>query len=558
MELVNNASIKKIIDDLQFDSNLYKKIYDNNEILILIWNSDGEIIFTNEYFLEKLGYSKEIIGKKWTEFLIPEFEKFRITNMISRLKKDGKFHNHENQIRTKYNHIIDVLWSNSLILDESIDDFAVVSIGIIREKHIDNKINEFEIVDPITKLGNNYTLRRDVVDLYNAGVDFTLYLMGLDNFKLLNNIHGHKFGNEYLMKIADEFKNISNIGAYRGYGDGFIFIEKTTDYNDIIKTIDRINKIVNKKITLENFDYSTTCSVGITTCSKDGSKIEELHQDSDIALNEAKKRGKNNHVFYNIRYKTKIKEEQLLFELINKAIARDEFKLNFQPIFNIETKKIKDFEILLRWPSNPTSKKNIGYIIGLAEKTNQIIEIDKWVVERTFSSIKEVANDNDKIKFSLNISTKSFYSNDFIQYLKDMIDVYGINPEQIIIEITEYSIIRNVDTAFKIMKELKKIGFIMSLDDFGTEYSSLNYLSKLPFDILKLDKSYIDRIVNENKAFIIVKSIINLSKELGLITIAEGIETEKQLSLLKTMKCELGQGYLISKPLNKDEMLSII
>jgi len=216
----------------------------------------------------------------------------------------------------------------------------------------------------------------------------------------------------------------------------------------------------------------------------------------------------------------------------------------------MESGEIKGLEILLRWPNNSFNEGNIGNIIHFAEKTGQILSVDKWVVHNAFTAIESYSSALGSTLISINISAQSFHSEEFYEHILYETKKHSIDPNYIELEITEYSIVQDVQRSKVMMDRLKKLGFKIALDDFGTKYSSLNYLSKLPFDTLKIDKSYIDHIIENSKDQIIVEHIINLTKALGMTTIAEGVEFEEQNKLLHKMGCCFGQGYYKSKPMD--------
>ena len=196
---------------------------------------------------------------------------------------------------------------------------------------------------------------------------------------------------------------------------------------------------------------------------------------------------------------------------------------------------------------------SIGEVIGVAEKSSQITEIDRYVIDKMFFIIMKYSRQE---KFCINISAQSFYDDVFISFLEEKLLEYSVSPELIELEITEYSCVKDIEHTKKNMQRIKSLGFRIALDDFGTEYSSLNYLGKLPFDALKIDKSYVDEICNPTD-WIIVKHLIALANELKLDTIAEGIEHLDQKNILKDLGCKYGQGYLISKPQDYKVMLEI-
>lgn len=304
------------------------------------------------------------------------------------------------------------------------------------------------------------------------------------------------------------------------------------------------------------FDYSL--SIGITKFPMDGIDAFTLLKNSEMALNNAKNKGRDRYEFYKSELQKEFEFQTNVEIEIDKAISNDEFELNFQPIYELETDKLGSVEILLRLNNQNLGNISIGKIITIAEQSGQIINVDRWVIKTVFKMIKEHFNKEKTCLFSMNLSAQSFNSKKFIKFIKEQIEVFKIDTGNVEFEITEYSFLNDTRKSVTMMNALKSMGFKIALDDFGTRYSSLNYLAKLPFDRLKIDKSYIDNILEHNNDQIIVEQIIELSNKLGLKTVAEGIELAKQKELLLTYGCDYGQGYYLSKPINFQALLQVL
>jgi EAL domain-containing protein (putative c-di-GMP-specific phosphodiesterase class I) len=234
------------------------------------------------------------------------------------------------------------------------------------------------------------------------------------------------------------------------------------------------------------------------------------------------------------------------------AMDKNELELVFQPIVSADTFVICGFEVLTRWEQN-TFNLSIGDVISMAEKTDLIITVDRYVVEHTFAMLKNEERFKD-LFLSLNLSSRSFRLDTLADYMREQKEVYDINPHRIHLELTEYTLIDDVDISKSIMDDLKEAGYDLSLDDFGTGYSSLNYLNKLPFHTLKFDKSYVDNVLVDKRNYIIVEDIIQLTHKLDMETIAEGVETREQIDTMKSLGCNYFQGYYFSGPLTLEEL----
>ncbi len=316
-------------------------------------------------------------------------------------------------------------------------------------------------------------------------------------------------------------------------------------------------KYFEKKWQLEDYKIYSSVSVGIANYPNDGQTREELMRYVDLAIHRSKKSGKTKFTYFERELMREIELKVEIQNRVDEAIRNDEFNLFFQPIYNIKNQKIQSLEVLLRW--NPEGfDVTTQELISIAEESDQILRIDYWVIKNAFSRLKENKVLFDDIVISINVSTKTFRSFDFVSYLKEQVIEYRINPKQIKFEITEHSIFEDLDESIKTMNLLRSIGFKIALDDFGTKYSSLNYLAKLPFDYLKVDKSYVDNIVTDTTQRKIVQSVVKLSRDIGIQAIAEGVETKEQELLMDSFGCEFAQGYFFARPMDEVTLIELL
>ncbi|MCH4890627.1 GGDEF domain-containing protein [Acidaminobacter sp. JC074] len=437
-----------------------------------------------------------------------------------------------------------MLWTHIKTFDEA-DRMMVFSIG--------NAMMTGNVDPSMLTLFNNRQAFEDAANiLLEEEKAFTVYLIDMDDFKSINEQHGYSYGDYYLACLFEAFYKLS-LMTFRLSGDQMALIEESVDEATVFETLNKIHDIVDKTCMNDSIKHTSTCCVGILKCPEYGDTIEAIERHVDIAINEAKSRGPDSNVIYDPNLKDKLDRRRGIEQGIKNVLATDGFEIYLQPIFDLVDNQYDKFEVLLRWPIVAGKEICIGEVIEVAEKTGQITDIDAYVVDKVFSLIKEYARCET---YCINISAKSFYSGCFINYLEDKLSEHKINPNQIELEITEYSCVKEIEKTRLNMERIKAMGFKIALDDFGTDYSSLNYLGKLPFDTLKIDKSYVDEIHNPSDR-IILKHLIALARDLELETIAEGIEHEDQKLILKELGCKYGQGYLASRPMAFKTMLNI-
>jgi len=546
-----NTAMKSINEQKQFIDDIFQ----NSNTSIITWGLDGEVLQINNHFTKLLGYDRQdIIGKKWYEVLLPKEEKYKYYELTSKLESDRKAQNYENKVLAKDGRLLDMLWNNALIYNPQNDLTVVVSFGIdlTMQKQNERRIYELAYNDKLTGFKNLIAFENDINSKINKKTSFTLYYLDMDNFKHLNEIHGHKCGDMFLKDYSSRLLTIfDRTNVYRWCGDEFVVIEEDTNDINITKRIDEIVLLTKNIWKYKNVEYYPSVSIGITKFPEDAGNLEGLKKNMDMALYKAKSSGKSLAVAYHSDFQKDIEKKLDLENTITQALINESFRLVFQPIYSIKTGKIISVEALIRCKS---LNINIGEMINTAEESGQILQIDRWVVKKAFEIMKDELDKYD-ILLSINLSAKSIASPDLIDYLSNITKEYNINPNKIEFELTEHSLIFDIDWSKEVIGKLKHLGFGISLDDFGTRYSSLNYLSSIPFDSLKIDKSYIDKIVDTDKSRVIVEQIIDLSHNLGLTTVAEGIEENEQLDILKKLDCDYGQGYLLDKPLELEDLI---
>ena len=387
-------------------------------------------------------------------------------------------------------------------------------------------------------------------------VKFTLFYLDFDNFKNLNDVLGHEYGDQFLYDYSVKIKEVVPKGmVYRWSGDEFLIVQTTDNLDEVKEIIDTLMTFTKRKWTVGNMEYYPSISMGVTRYPQDGQSVSELMKNVEMALYKSKDSGKSQHRFYESIFQQDVERLIHVESSINKVFQNNAFVLFYQPIYELTEGKIEGFEVLLRWHDN-SGNITTGEFIDVAEKTGQIIEIDRWVIKNAFEFLDQNYRASSYV-VSINLSAKSLMSPMLLSYIQEQLKLYQIDPPRVAFEVTEHSLIDNFELTKEVIVSLKAMGFKISLDDFGTRFSSLNYLSKIPFDALKIDKSYIDHVTEDGKDQVIVKQIIQLASNLGLKTIAEGIETEAQSITLREMSCDAGQGYHLSRPIDLEQLLKL-
>ncbi len=552
-------ALNRSLDTINSHKEFSQAIYDNANTAIVMLNISGEIMDYNEYFTELFGYqSGEITGEKWHNFLA-NLDDDLIETMRNALNRDKFINNYESQAITKDGQLLEIVWNNNLIKDPVSNEPVIFCIGIDRtiEKQNERQIYELAYKDRITGLDNQLVFENQLEKLIKDNCDFTLYYLDFDNFRNLNDIHGHHYGDcflrDYANMIKDEFPTIK---PFRFGGDEFMLLDGKCDDDNVNKNLERLFEKTNQAFAYGDFSYYPSISVGVVKYPEDGNNRGTIFKNIDLALYKAKTKGKNQAVKYHLEIHQEIETSILIENGIRSMLLNDDFVSYYQPIHDFKTKAIVGVESLLRW-DRAILECNPDQLIEVAEQTGQIVAIDRWVVSNSFQFKNRYLKD-ENMTMSINLSTRTIESPGMMEYLMEQLQLHRIDPTMIIFEITEHSLFDNMENSQHLVKKLKTMGFKIALDDFGTRYSSLNYLKSLDIDRLKIDKLYIDKIIESDNDSIIVEQMILLASRLGIETVAEGIECERQFELLRSMGCTYAQGYLMARPLCGNDLINLI
>lgn len=420
-----------------------------------------------------------------------------------------------------------------------------------------NRLLELAYIDPITGLGNyNAYLVRTKEKLEKSSKK-TMIILDIDKFKSFNKKYGHMKGNILLKRVGEEIKQSvrkTDI-VCRLANDVFgIFLEGEVDVENITERLN--NKI--SRISIGDIWYNLRISMGVYICDKDERDIQGIIDKAIMAHDSIK--GKY-HVPYGVfteEFERKMIRESEIENMMEEAIKNKEFKVYYQPQMNTKTEKIEGAEALVRWKKEGNVISPSEFI-PIFEKNYFIIKLDEYVYKRVCENMQEMKKQLKEIpKISVNISKESLAEKDFLEKYMNITKQYDISPSNLEIEITERTTVDNNIDMKEILEKIKEKGFSIAIDDFGTGYSSLNMLEMLPIDMIKIDKSFIDRIGEKNETINLLEIILLISKKLNLKTVAEGVEKREQVEYLKKENCDFIQGYFYAKPLGFEALKNYI
>ncbi len=570
-ELINYLAIKldvtKYIEQNE-KIKLASIAFDNMQEGILICNSNKKIIATNKAFEKILGYSSnEIVGKKPTLFSSGYHDKIFYKYMKESLTSKGYWKGKVYD-RRKDGEVIPIWLNIAVIRDNKGDISKYVAVHTSLEEIISSqqKADFLAYHDSLTKLPNRVKLEQDLSHLLSLAdrncLNIFVLFIDLDRFKIINDTLGHSVGDKLLIVIADRIRAIlrdTDIVARMGGDEFIVVLESCKNKKSVGYVCKKILDTLKEPVQIENNVLNTSASIGIAMFPDDGLDMSSLIKNADTAMYHAKKLGKNNYQYYDKQLSIEVHEQLQIEQALKEAVLNNEFYLNYQPQYDLETKKILSLEALIRWQHSLLGSIRPDKFIPIAEDTGDIVEIGKFVFEtvcKDFFKLKQECNDLKYI--AINVSAIQFKDKNFLKDICEVLDKYKVDASQIELEITERYIMDFTHENMKIINSLRELGFRFSVDDFGTGYSSLSYLTNFPIDVLKVDKTFVNDLPNDNNNVQITKAIIALAKSLGYTIIAEGIEYEEQEQFLKELQCNIGQGYLFSKPLPFDDIITLL
>jgi diguanylate cyclase (GGDEF)-like protein len=382
-----------------------------------------------------------------------------------------------------------------------------------------------------------------------------MLFLSLDGFKKVHDTLGHAIGDRLLQKVAERLRASAHQGetVARFEGDEFALLLTQiggTEGEDVVEVIFQINESLQLPFIIDDHELFITISIGISLYPNDGADAPTLLKNADAALYRAREQGGNNYQFYTADMNAKAMKRLSLENSLRRALERSEFEVYYQPVLDINTRKIVGMEALLRWHHPELGLVQPAEFIPLAEDTGMIVPIGEWVLRTACTQSKSWQEAGfASLSLAVNLSARQFQQQNLAEVVVRILQETGLNPHNLELELTESSIMKNAESAVRTLGELKAMGVKIAIDDFGTGYSSLGYLKRLPIDILKIDRSFVSDVTTDPDDAALVMTIITLAHNLRLKVVAEGVDTEEQLSFLHLLRCDEWQGYLFSRPL---------
>ena len=522
--------------------------------------TDKKLIITkvNKAFENITGYrAKDVMGKPIT--MLKSSDEFPeiMEDLKAGLEKNGKWTG-KTWDRRKNGEVYPQHKSVVVIKDKNGEpyNYFFVFSDLTENKDLEERIHYISNYDKQTDLPNK-TLFLDRLIMAGMNADrenniICIISLGIDNFKKINRSFGHVKGDEILKKVGNRLKGVCRKSdtVSRYGGDEFtLLLTDINSHEDIIRIIEKIKVELERPFVLENNKIYTSCTQGISLYPSDSDDIKIIPRHANQAQHLAKKTGKGSYAFYKEENDILLKKRHKDETLLRSALEKDEILVHYQPKFDIKQNKITGVEALVRWKKNTGELIYPDNFISILEESGLIISIGEYVLKKSCIDISEVNQIiKEPLKLAVNLSGVQFSDPLLISKIMSILEQTGFPPELLEVEITESIAMDNRDNTLHILDELSSHGISIAVDDFGTGYSSLSYLQKFPLTTLKIDKSFIDDMDENIEDQGIVKTIISLAEIMKLNVVAEGVEKDSQIELLRDNNCHEAQGYLISKP----------
>ncbi|NOZ37207.1 MAG: EAL domain-containing protein [Gammaproteobacteria bacterium] len=571
--------IRQLNQHLVADSSLpqtkdrpYQQLVNSANSMILRWDTQGVIHFINPYALDFFGFSEEeILNKNVMETIVPKIETTGrdLAYMIEDISRNpGDYIQNENENIKKDGSRVWITWNNKAILDEQGKTIEILSIGndITEKKQYEQQIYQLAHFDDLTGLPNRTLFQQRLAEaIVQASCKqqiLPVFYIDIDRFKPINDSLGHHNGDLLLQKLATRLLNCiqADETLARMGGDEFtVILQAEDDQNKALHTAQHIArqmlKAMAQPFNLNGHQIYVSGSIGIVFYPTDGDKISILLKNADMAMYQAKQKGKNGYLFYEPHMNSEAMHNLELETALRNALTNNQLEVHYQPSVNLKSGKIECVEALLRWKHPQMGNIAPEIFIPIAEESDLILQLGSWVLKQAIAQMLLWQEHGlDDFIIAINLSMRQFDDNKLRVLIEQILAEAGLPANRLGLELTESTIMQNSEQGLKTLSRLSDIGVYLFIDDFGTGYSSLSRLRDLPVHMLKIDKSFIANISKDPRHARLIDAIIAMAHNLDIKVIAEGVETQQQFDYLIQRDCDCIQGYYLSHAICAEEL----
>lgn len=548
---------------LKLSEERFRELFENANDLIYTHDLQGNFTSLNRAGEIITGYSREeALEMNISQVVAPEYLKQAQKRILDKLNGE-QTDSYELEIITKDRRRVTLELSTRLTYKNNLPiSIQGIARNITERKRAEEQLQQSALYDTLTSLPN----RTHFMNHLSAAIKrtendfnyrFAVLFLDLDRFKVINDSLGHAVGDKLLVAIAEKLKlcvRPNDIIARLG-GDEFTLLLSINEESDAVHVAERIQQNLTVPFKLGNYEVFTSASIGIIISNEIHRTPEDVLRDADAAMYRAKETGKARYEIFDHEMHVRNMNLLQLETDLRRAVERKEFEVYYQPIVDLDTSQVCEFEALIRWNHPEHGLIMPDQFISVAEETGVIVSIGEWIIKESCRQIKiwqETIPAAKETSISVNLSAKQLMHPSLTSQIRKTLKEIKLKPKYLKLEVTESMVMEHSDIAFSVLSDLQNLGVSLSTDDFGTGYSSLSYLHQFPFDRLKIDRSFISKMDEDVKSEAIVRTILMLGQNLEIEVTAEGIENEQQLWQLRSLGCRRGQGYLYSKPVNAE------
>ncbi len=534
-------------------------VFEASSDAIMIVDSSRKVKMVNSAFCKMTGFDSSEIQGRNPQILGAERKDIQFLEKVWNIAEDKGEWQGEVWKRRKSGERYPEWLSITAVKnrDGETEDLVAISSDMTTRKQAENRIRYQANYDPLTDLPNRNLfmdrLRQGISRAKREGTMLALLFIDLDRFKYINDSFGHAVGDQLLIKVASLLKEcVRNSDSIARFGGDEFAIILSPIYGS--ENASRVSSLILERlgqaIDLEGYEVVSEGSIGISLFPNDGDNEEILVKNADTAMYRAKERGRNTYQFFTEEMQRSAQERVLMERDLRAAFKKNQFSLAFQPQMDCTNGTVGGLEVLMRWKNGEKGNISPAVFIALAEDTGMIVQMGTWILKKACEQfVKWKALGISPKYLAVNVSSRQFRTKNFIETVKQILEVTGMMATELELELTESMLMEDREFARKLLHKIRALGVKLSIDDFGTGYSSLSYLKKFPLNNLKVDQSFVKDLNDEENASI-VKAIIDLGHTLDMQIIAEGVETRQQLEKLNEFGVDFVQGYYFSKPMN--------
>jgi diguanylate cyclase (GGDEF)-like protein len=553
----------ELFAQLEHDNALLRETLDNMTQGVVMFGPDARLVVSNDRYIEMYGLSKDVIKpgctlrqllahRRAVGLLTGDVEKYH-DDILEQVRRKEVFSWEVTTADGRAIHIVNKPMAGG--------GWVVTHEDVTQQKEFEARIAHMAHHDALTDLPNRTlfgTQLEGALRWLRRNEQLAVLFIDLDNFKNINDTLGHQVGDALLRTVADRLRACTretDVIARLG-GDEFVIVQtKIAGPGDVAHFARRVRETIMQPYELDDHHVIVDTSIGIALAPGDGSTCDELIKNADLALYGAKASGRGTYSFFEQAMDARMMARHEMELDLRRAMVNGEFEIHYQPLVNLEHDRISACEALLRWNHPVRGQVSPDSFIPVAEESGLITRIGDWVIR---NACAEAATWPDDITLAINISPAQFRNENLIKVVTHALATSGLAPERLELEITEAILLEHTDATLDTLNRLRAFGIRIAMDDFGTGYSSLSYLQKFPFDKIKIDGSFVSALSDAPESTAVIRAVTGLASSFRMVTTAEGVETEEQLALIRSLGCTEMQGYLFSKARSAAELAELL